>query len=156
VSRSYLLSALKVRLMAANESQTPGKFLWEQRVDFNVAWKDYTWPAYEGYLNEMRQLLASMGTQLVVIVFPYEPQLDFRNDEANYDYATKPQRMLAGLCKKYNIPFLDAYAAFARSYNQSKPLYRDKIHLNEDGQVIAESAIYNFLVKRGFLKEHAN
>ena len=151
-SRSYLLSALKLRLIAAR-IDPPTKFPWEQRVDFNVAWKDYTWPTYEGYLKEMRDLLASLGTTLVLVYFPYEPQLDFRNDEVNYDYATKPQRILGGLCKKYDIQCLNAYAPFARSYNQNKPLYRDKIHLNEDGQILAESLIYNFLTKNKLLKQ---
>jgi hypothetical protein len=153
VSRSYLLSALKIRLMAARNDAAPTKFFWEQRVDFNVAWKDYTWPTYEGYLKEMRDLLASMGTKLVLVVIPYEPQLDYRNDVANYDYATKPQRILGDLCKKYDILCLNTYAAFARSYNQSKPLFRDKIHLNEDGQILTESLIFNFLTKNSLLKE---
>ena len=75
VSRSYVLTTIRVGLLARQEPPTPrtAKFGWEARMDFNIAWKDYSWRFYESHLAEMVDLLHRRGTRLAIVVFPFEP-----------------------------------------------------------------------------------
>jgi len=153
VSRSYLLSSLQIKLMALKEQRrTSGSpFVWERRSDVNVAWKDDTWPAYENYLTEMIRLLAPRNTKLVVVIFPFEPQLKFRHDAANYDYAIKPQRHLSALCRLHGVDCLDLYTVFGASYDRGVSLFQDGIHLNDQGFQLAAATIQQFLLDKRIL-----
>jgi hypothetical protein len=45
-------------------------------------------------INVAAQVLNERNAKLAIVVFPFEPQLNYRHDTANYDYAVKPQRIL--------------------------------------------------------------
>jgi lysophospholipase L1-like esterase len=154
VSRSYVLSALRVRLIAARQQGTEknrSKFVWENQRDFNVAWKDHSWRSYEEHLRDMINLLRGGKTKLAIVIVPYEPQLTHRHDVANHEYVTRPQRLLNALCQKYRVPCLDLYPEFSASYDQGQTLYRDGIHLNKTGHRLTTSSLYDFLLRNKLL-----
>jgi hypothetical protein len=154
VSRSYMLSALKVWFLAARQeraARTKSRFPWDSRVDFNVAWKDFTWGAHESHLREMKGILAQGNTKLAVVIFPYEPQLEFRHEQEDPAYVTKPQRLLKALCQEYDVPCLDLFPAFVPAYDRGERLYRDGIHLNDAGHRLTTSLIQEFLTAHGLL-----
>lgn len=144
ISRSYLLSVLRLRLMSRTQQEAQ-RYPWENAIDFNIAWKDFSWELYEQHLGEMTRLLSTRNIKLAVVIFPYEPQLKYRHDTTEHDYIVKPQRMLIALCKKYGVTCLDLYPVFSEAYDEGKKLYRDGIHLNETGHRIAASTIFNFI-----------
>lgn len=153
MSRSYLLSRLYLGIISRIKQKTDSKykFPWEKTVDFNIAWKDYSWIDYENHLLELKKVLDNQNAQLAIIIFPYEPQLLYRNDPENYDYAVKPQLKLKALCKKYHIPCLDLYRRFADEYSRNKKLYRDGVHLNSEGHKLATQQILQFLFENRLL-----
>jgi lysophospholipase L1-like esterase len=149
VSRSYLLSLLRRRLLGWTASHpTGGHYPWEDIPDFNVAWKDATWPAYEELLRTMRQRLGS--ARLVVVAVPFEPQLLLRHD-SRPEYVRKPQRLLGDLCREHRVPFLDLYPTFSQAYDAGQTLFRDGVHLVEAGHRLASSAILDFLAANRLL-----
>jgi lysophospholipase L1-like esterase len=154
VSRSYVLSSLRVRFIAARQQSAEknrSKFVWENQMDFNIAWKDYSWRSYEEHLREMINLLRNGKTKLAIVIFPYEPQLNHRHDVVNHEYVTKPQRLLNVLCQKYRVPCLDLYPEFSASYDQGQRLYRDGIHLNDKGHRLTTSILDSFLLRNELL-----
>lgn len=154
VSRSYLLSALWFRLMAYRQQHTNedhSGFVWEQKTDFNTAWKELYWTSYEEYLKEMLRLVVEKDTHLALVVFPYEPQLEYRHDKANFENAVKPQRILLALCQKYKVQCLDLYPVFSDAYDHGEKLYRDGIHLNDRGHRLTANTLDDFLVANKLL-----
>jgi lysophospholipase L1-like esterase len=156
VSHSYLLSSLWFRIVALRQqyrNQNRSEFVWEKLADFNVAWKEVYWSSYEKYVSEMLHLLNERNAKLAIVVFPFEPQLNYRHDAANYDYAVKPQRILYGICEKYHVPSLDLYPTFSTAYDEGQKLYRDGIHLNNAGHRLTASTIERFLTANILLPE---
>jgi len=147
VSRSDVLSSLRVGLLGHRQAVSAAKvaFQWEARPDFNIAWKDYSWRAYAGHMREMVQFLGDRGARLGVVIFPYEPQVDARKRSDARDYVLKPQTNLLRLCRKYDVPCLDLYPAFAAAYDRGAKLYRDQIHPNAEGHRLSTEEILRFL-----------
>lgn len=164
VSRSYVLTWIRVGLLAREKGAAPppGTFVWETRPDFNIAWKDYSWRFYESHLAEMVDLLKRRGTRLAIVVFPYEPQIILRTMRDRRDEILAPQRHLEGLCRKYSVPCLDLYPAFARAYDEGRHLYRDGshpiqeggadgIHPNQEGHALTADEVLRFLDRERLL-----
>jgi lysophospholipase L1-like esterase len=153
VSRSYLLARLNLGISALIKHNENSKcaFPWENRIDFNTAWKDDSWIDYERYLLRLKTILHKQNAKLAIIIFPYEPQLLYRNDTDNYNYAVKPQRKLRDLCNKYEIVCLDLYQSFADEYSREIRLYRDGIHLSSGGHNLATQQILSFLIQNDLL-----
>jgi lysophospholipase L1-like esterase len=153
VSRSYVLTTIRVGLLARQESTTPRKvtFGWEARPDFNIAWKEWSWRSYEGHLAELEEILRRRGARLAIVVFPYEPQLLYRARRDRRDEILAPQHHLERLCRKYAVPCLDLYPAFERAYDERRTLYRDGIHLNEEGHALTAGELVRFLDAQGLL-----
>ncbi len=153
VRRSYLLTRLHLGIISRikQNKDSKDKFVWKNEKDFNIAWKDHSWIDYENYLVELKNVLDNQNAKLAIIVFPYEPQLLYRNDTENYDYIVKPQRKLRALCEKYHLLCLDLYQRFADEYARNKKLYRDGIHLNAEGHNLATEQILHFLFENRLL-----
>ena len=143
VSRSYILSDLKLRLLARRNQHQECKFPWECVPDFNIAWKDEPWSRYEAYLSEMKHLTTQMQSRLAILVFPYEPQLEEYDRGRETEYVLKPQRRINALCEKYDVPCLDVFPAFYK--RNSVKLFRDGIHLTREGHQLTASLIDTFL-----------
>ena len=150
VSRSYLLTRLRVALAAKDEAdrKRSHRFFWEGRVDFNIAWKDESWPFHEEQLLELRRVLLGQNAKLAVVAVPYEPQFLYRSRTKDFDYVVKPQRKLKELCERYRVPYADLFSAFAAEYDAERSLYKDGVHLNEQGHRLAGREML------GFLSEH--
>jgi len=151
VDKSYLLSYLKI-LLVEKEKQNKLKeseFWWENSVDFNTAWKDSSWPDFEKQLSTMNSLLKKQNSQLLVVIFPIEAQIDsfFLNKDAKY--ITKPQQKVAYYSNKNKIPYLDLFSSFYYEKNKenSSKIYLDGVHLTKEGHVITAEEIYNFILE---------
>lgn len=149
VSHSYVLSELKLRIVARQKQRQECRFPWECVPDFHIAWEDEPWAQYEEYLQEMKRLTERVHSKLVIVVFPYEPQLE--QVERNPHFVLKPQRRLGELCEKYDVPCLDLFPEFNEERKKSVKLFRDGIHLNEEGHKLTASLIYSFLHKNSLL-----
>jgi lysophospholipase L1-like esterase len=145
VSRSYVLTRIKVGLEAMRRQPSPNGFSWESREDVNTAWKDESWEAQEEYLKEMQGILIQKGGKLAVVIFPFEPQLDDGLLASNYNYTLKPQRELTKICDRHAIPCLDLFQEFHTAKQQGVKLYTDGIHLTDEGHRLAAALIYRFL-----------
>jgi lysophospholipase L1-like esterase len=148
VSRSYVLTDIRVGLLARQPGDTKQTvtFGWENRPDFNIAWKDYSWPFYESHLAEMVGLLRRRGIRLAIVVFPFEPQILLgRPMRDRRDEILAPQQHLERLCRKYDVPCLDLYPAFEREYARGRTLYRDGIHPNQEGHTFTADEVLRFL-----------
>jgi lysophospholipase L1-like esterase len=150
VSRSYLLSELKLRILAKQKERQVCRFPWECVPDFHIAWKDEPWTQYQEYLGEMKRLTRRMQSRLAIVVFPYEPQLEQLDRMQDAEYVSKPQRRLTALCLKYEVPCLDLLPAFHEKGRAVK-LFRDGIHLTEEGHQFTAAQIYIFLHEQNLL-----
>jgi len=150
VSRSYILSELKLRILAMQKQQQVCRFFWECVPDFNIAWKDEPWAQYEAYMGEMKRLTGQMHSRLVIVVFPYEPQLEQFDRVKDTEYILKPQKRIDALCQKYDVPCLDVFPAFHEKKEDAK-LFRDGIHLTKEGHELTAALIYSFLHDKDLL-----
>ena len=153
VSRSYLLTLLRAGMFARAKKKelSQSKFPWEQTIDFNVAWKDFTWADYESQLVELQRVLQQRNGKLAIIIFPWEPQLLLRNDKEDHAYIVKPQLKLTALCEKHHVPCLDLYPSFSTEYDHGEKLFLDGIHLNGRGHRLTTDRISRFLTEKGLL-----
>lgn len=158
VSRSYVLSSFRIALLARQQHKAAARaeFPWEGRPDFNIAWKDYSWSFYEGHLKEMREQLQRHGSRLAVVVVPFEPQLQLRTMRDRLDYILSPQRHLSELCRKHGVACLDLFPPFEHAYDNGSKLFRDGIHLNQEGHRLAEAEIFRFLNQQHLLPGDSN
>ena len=151
VSRSYILSELKLRILGAQKQQQVCRFRWECVPDFNIAWKDEPWAQYEAYLDEMKRLTQQMHSELAIVVFPYEPQLEELDGMQDTEYVVKPQRKINSLCQKYDVPCLDLIPDFMKKKGDLIKLFRDGIHLTKEGHQLTAALIFTFLHEKDFL-----
>ncbi|HEU4502606.1 MAG TPA: SGNH/GDSL hydrolase family protein [Nitrospira sp.] len=147
VSRSYILSELRLRISTIATIQQACRFPWECVPDFNIAWKDEPWTQYEAYLVEMERLIEQIHSRLSIVIFPYEPQLEQhgRVQDQSIEYLSKPQRQMNALCRKYDVLCMDLFPAFQEKYGNGIKLFRDGIHLNKEGHELTGALIYTFL-----------
>ena len=151
VSRSYMLSELKLRVLAVQKQTHECRWQWQCVPDFNIAWKDEPWTRYETYMDEMKRLTGLMQSKLAIVVFPYEPQLEAFDRPEDSEYILKPQRQIKVLCQKYDVPCIDLFRAFHTRKRDSVRLFRDGIHLTKEGHELTASLIYTFLHEKNLL-----
>jgi len=92
-------------------------------------------------MGEMKRLTGQMHSRLVIVVFPYEPQLEQFNRVKDTEYILKPQKRIDALCQKYDVPCLDVFPAFHEKKEDAK-LFRDGIHLTKEGHELTAALIY--------------
>jgi hypothetical protein len=160
VSRSYLLTRIRLGVlheMEQRRAKSRVNYRWESSVDFHIAWKDAPWLDYEEYLLDLKGRLDEHNGKLAIVVVPLESQLRYGNDPGDHDYVLKPQRKVLALCEKHGIPCLDLYPEFAGQYYdrqglfRKKRLFRDGIHLNEEGHRFVTGQILRFLSENHLL-----
>jgi lysophospholipase L1-like esterase len=155
VSRSYILSELKLRILAMRNQQQGCRYPWECVPDFNIAWKDEPWARHRDYVDEMKKLTKQMHSHLAIVVFPYEPQLEQFDRAQDTEYILKPQRQINVLCQKYDVPCLDLFSTFHKKKRESVKLFRDGIHLTKAGHELTASLIYTFLHENNLITREA-
>ena len=145
VSRSLILSRVRVALVGQAQRRYESDFPWEDLIDFNSAWKDHSWRQYEEDLERVLEVSERIGARLSIIVFPFEPQLLAAADPATHDYVVKPQRKVAELCQRHSVPCLDLYPILRPLYDRGDRFYVDGVHMNETGNALAARSIEAFL-----------
>ena len=154
ISRSYLLTRLRLGVRHEMEQQrasSKDQFPWESTVDLNIAWKESPWLDYETYLLDLKGMLDDSNGKLAIVVFPLAVQLRYGNQWEGHEYVVKPQRKVLDLCKKHKIPCLDLYPAFAAAYSHKRRLFRDALHLNDEGHRFVTSHTLRFLSENRLL-----
>ena len=151
VSRSYVLSEIKLRIPAMRNQPQSCRFAWECAPDFNIAWKDAPWAQYESYVAEMKRLTDRLHSHLAILVFPFEPQLEKYDQVGDTEYIVKPQKQISLLCEKYDVPCMDFFPAFLEQQRNSIKLFRDGIHLTPKGHELTALLTYAFLHEKGLL-----
>ena len=153
ISRSYLLSRIKLGIIVTLQDKPKSKFPWESMADIGIAWKDRPWIKFEEYLVEMKDVLRKKGSKLAVVILPCEPQFHEAYLKADYNYVIKPQTVLKRLCDKHDVPCLDLFQAFYNRQKQPVRLFKDYVHLNEKGHRLTAEEILRFLHERAFLPQ---
>lgn len=146
IGNSHLLTSLRLGLAnwRRNGRDAQAKYPWETAIDFNVAWKDYSWVDYEQNLRELKTILDEQSARLVIVIFPYEAQLRLTG-APDVEYVLKPQRKMRALCEKYGVPCLDPFPVFAARNARGERLFEDGIHLNKAGHDLTAKEIFRFL-----------
>ena len=120
------------------------QFAFELRPDFAPAWQEAPWRDVEAQLGRMRALGAQRGFRVFVVAFPFADQL--RPDYLARDAALVrfPQRRLAEVCARLDIPVLDLFEELdaARDFDE------DRIHLTAVGRRRAGERIARFLAEQ--------
>lgn len=147
VSSSYLLT--RVRLAQLSRRDDEARVGWEGAGDVGIAWQDRPWIDFEKHLVRMRDLLSNSGSKFAMIVFPIEGQFNESDD-----YVLKPQRLLKGLCDRYDVPCLDLFPSFYERQEQGVDLFQDGMHLSEEGHRLAAEEILEFLAAQGLLTKN--
>jgi lysophospholipase L1-like esterase len=153
ISKSYLLTSVKLIISQMHKNQNKSKYWWDSSVDFNIAWKDYAWPDFADRLSKINSILEQHHGKLIVVVFPLESQLDKETLSSDYQYVTKPQRQVSFYSNKLGIPNLDMFPVFYDYAQKGKKLFTDGIHLSLDGENIAANSIYNFILNGDYLPD---
>lgn len=144
---SYL--ALEVRrLLLANRS-VESVFPWDEDAAFAAAWRDDSWILVEEQIVQMRAQVLARPAKFAVVAVPYEPQLEGEALARDEEYTRKPQRRLAEMCARLDIPFLDLHAAFRQ--HRDEGLYTDGIHLTPAGHELAAAELLPFLRRHELL-----
>ena len=147
VQKSYLLTAFKTIFIKKNTDRKEPIFPWEKAVDFNIAWKDYSWPNFSNRLKKMNDILKNNHAKLSVVIFPIEMQLNPILLQIDSFKVTKPQRQVAFYSNKFNIPHLDLFSSFYEAQQKGTKLYTDGVHLSLEGENLAANLIYDYLIK---------
>jgi hypothetical protein len=150
IGNSYLLTALEIVFIKENDNKVKSKFPWDDAIDFNIAWKDYSWPDFGNRLNKMNNILKNKGGMLLVVAFPLEMQLNTDLLKDDYQKTIYPQQKLSFYSKKDNIPYLDLFQTFYNKKEQGLELYVDGLHLSSEGINLAADSIYDFLFNNDY------
>lgn len=139
---SYLV--IRMRLAYMRMTRPSSRFPWDGAPDFVTGWRDEGWDLFRSEFDQIRKAVESIDGRLSVVVFPFAPQ--FREDLLAEDpeYVLKPQRTLKQICDEADVPLLDMYPILRD--NGDWDLLPDRIHLSEEGHVIAADALYQHLV----------
>lgn len=149
ISRSYLLTAIKVRWGVYERPAITTKYPWELKKGYNTAWKDDSWGAYELLLKEMKRLTSITNSKLVLLAFPIEQQIDLANEPGiDLEYVFKPQLKIRRLAEENDIEFYNLKDDFLRRTDVGSPsLFRDGLHFSESGQVAVADAFKGLMVR---------
>lgn len=142
--KSHFLVWLRSRLEIMQdliEWKARDGFTFDYRPDFNTAWKDEPWKAIEEQLAEMKRVGERAGFRLFLIIFPFGDQLRRDYLARDYNYVTKPQRILKGICQRLGILALDLFNDLRRDVH----LGPDRIHLTREGRALVAARIAEFL-----------
>jgi hypothetical protein len=146
INNSYFLSSLKLALIKNTNNPKKSMYPWDDQVDFNMAWKDFSWPDFSDHLTEMKNILEKNNAKLFVVAFPLEEQFIPHLLNVDYQRVTYPQRQVDYYSKKINIPYLNLFQAFYDHIQMGQKLYTDGLHLSNDGINLTADSIYNFLL----------
>lgn len=146
--RSYL--AYRLRLALFQLGQEEDQFVWDRDIGFRAGWRDSAWPLFEQELTKLNAAVEEAGGKLALAVVPLAAQFEPAALEHDAAYVLKPQRVIAEIAGRLDVPALDLAPFYARGGDFG--LYvGDGIHLNEKGHELTAAATLAFLEKTGLL-----
>ena len=138
---SYL--AVRLRFLVMEWRRGAYEYPWQKYPGFALAWRDDGWGTFEDQLVAIKNLTASKGGQLMVLMIPFRPQLEENFLVRDRAYVLKPQKIMASLCDKYGIPLLDVFDDMEKGGGTK--LYYDLAHLNSKGHQVVGDALLHHL-----------
>lgn len=118
-------------------------FLAPQNEHFGPAWHDGPWAATAEHLVAMRDASRAHNAAFAIVMAPIREQMIESWLERAPDHVLEPQRRMAELAKREQIPLLDLHPSFRG--NAPEELFRDPLHFTARGHEIAGTAILEFL-----------
>ena len=147
--RSHALVWMRHQLSAldADAIGSSDGYSFEYRPDFRTAWLDEPWAQVEEQLGRLTALGEQRGFRVAVVVFPFGDQ--YRKDYLDRDreYVLKPQRQLADISARLQIPLVDLYATLDPGIH----LMEDGIHLTTGGREHVAAHLGEFLTRTGLV-----
>ena len=122
-------------------------YSFEYRPDFRTAWLDEPWREVEDQLGRLRALGRQRGFRVVLVVFPFGDQYRLDYLHRDREYVLKPQRQLAGIGARLDIPVVDLYTEL----DPSVDLMADGIHLTDVGRRHVAAHLEEFLTRTQLL-----
>ncbi|HHL38950.1 MAG TPA: SGNH/GDSL hydrolase family protein [Deltaproteobacteria bacterium] len=133
VNMSYFLRLVKAKLLALSPS------LRNRAVNMRVG--EAAWSAMKERMARMKQLLDGRGVGLLVLIYPWQVQLEV--DRA----AVEPQKDLGRFLEEAGIEYIDLYDRFKAAAAEGAPLFfEDGVHPTEKGHAIAARAALEAVV----------
>ena len=117
-------------------------FSFDYRPDFSTAWREEPWRDIEAQLGEMVALGRARGFRVFLVAFPFGEQLRPDYLARNRAYVTYPQKKLAGIAGRLDIPYLDLF----NELDLSQDFDPDRIHLTKRGREVAGKRIARFMI----------
>ncbi len=111
-----------------------------------AAWTDATWPDQEEHLRAIADRLGAIGARLIVLAVPHEDQLDTASLAEDGQFVMKPQRQLAAICERLDVPMLDVHPELLA--DRQAGLYTDRLHLAPRGHRLVGKRLVEFLEAR--------
>ena len=145
---SYLLTRVVYNVSLLIDKRA---YEWEFAPGFIRAWRDDSWPLLEEQLVAIKNVTERVGGRVLVMMVPYGPQLREDLLAQDRDYVLKPQRKMAAVCAKHDIPLLDLFEALHEGGGPN--LFYDKIHLTRAGHRIVSDQLGQRLIEEGLLPD---
>jgi lysophospholipase L1-like esterase len=151
IDKSYIVQRLRwiLRARVRQQREAGDPFPWRHSDEFGNAWIDATWGEQESQIRAIRDLSAESGARFAIVLFPLESQLSKEALELDRAYTLTPQRKLAEIATRLDIPLLDLQPAFLAS--SEGPLFRDGLHLTAAGHDVAARQLMEFIESLGWL-----
>ena len=130
--RSRFLVWLRRRLTVvdADAIAPADSYTFEYLPDFRTAWLDEPWRQVEEQLGRLHALGVQRGFRVAIVVFPFADQYRLDYLGRDREYVLKPQRKLAAIGAKLDIPLIDLYPLL----DPSADLKADGVHLSDLGR----------------------
>ena len=144
---SYL--ALRFRMYYRLIRGPEGRYPWDARPGWNLAWQDDSWPPFEEELRRIKQLTEQGGGRLMVMMVPFGEQFDEKLLAAERDVVLIPQQKMAGVCHSVGVPLLDLTPTFEKAGGADN--FYDMVHLKTAAQRIVARELIRKLHELGWI-----
>jgi hypothetical protein len=138
---SYLLYLVRRAWLG---SATAGERVWEGTG--RTAWQDESWAELAGHVAAIAAQVRERGGELVVVAVPHEDQLRPEELGVTPEFAGVPQRQLAAVCEREQVPCLDLHPVLLA--HRDEGMFTDQLHLSPVGHRLAGRALADFLLAR--------
>ena len=145
--RSYLALRLRSAWMALRKSNE--RYPWDRYPGFRESWQDEPWDFVASQLTAIREMSESVGARVLVLSVPFGPQYEEPLLSQERDYVTKPQRKMAQVCSKLEIPLIDLFSLFESEGGEE--LFYDLVHMIPKGHRLAAEELARTLDELGWL-----
>lgn len=116
---------------------------------------------YQHILSRFNDMLKEHKIRLFVTLIPYHPELNeyLEKEKPDFQFNLELKYYREAIKKKtleLNLPVLDFYEYFSNNTNGQRRYFMNDPHWNTYGNEQATYALYDFLIKQGFLEIDIN